>query len=99
MESTLANQMMSLVSAPSAFPIPVPEVAPAWDASGKLASAGIDKNFVLSAGNILQALLCLSNLTRAASDDSSKVREYADLTDEKLQALRELMRPMLWNLA
>jgi hypothetical protein len=94
----LANQMMSVVSAPSAFPTLPLEVPPVWDASGRLASAGIDKNFVISAGNILQILLCLSNLTRADANDSIKVREYADLTDEKLLALGELMRPMLWNL-
>jgi hypothetical protein len=96
---TLANQMMSVVSAPSAFPTPLLEVAPLWDASGTLAAAGIDKNFVISAGNLLQALLGLSNLTRMAADDASKVREYTDLTDEKLLALGELMRPMLWDFA
>jgi hypothetical protein len=57
----------------------------------------MDKAFVISASNILQALLCLSNLTRAKADDPSKVRAYARLTDEKLQALGELMRPMLWR--
>jgi hypothetical protein len=91
--------MMSVVSASPASFTTTPEDSPAWDASGSLASVGIDKNFVISAGNILQALLCLSNLTRGTADDASKVREYADLTDEKLQALGELMRPMLWNLA
>jgi hypothetical protein len=91
--------MMSIVSAPSAFVTPLPEVAPLWDASGTLAAAGIDRNFVISAGNLLQTLLGLSNLTRVAADDASKVREYADLTDEKLQALSELMRPMLWDFA
>jgi hypothetical protein len=96
---TLANQMMSVVSAPSVFPTSLPEVAPLWDASGTLAAAGIDKNFVISAGNLLQALLGLSNLTRVAADDASKVREYADLTDKKLQALSELMRPILWDFA
>jgi hypothetical protein len=95
----LVDQIMSIVSPPSAFATPPPEGAPLWDASGTLAAAGIDKNFVISAGNILQALLGLSNLTRVAADDASKVREYADLTDEKLQALSELMRPMLWDFA
>ena len=91
--------MMSVVSAPSAFPTRPLELPPVWDASGRLASAGIDKDFALSAGNILQILLCLSNLTRVAADDASKVREYADLTDKKLQALSELMRPILWDFA
>jgi hypothetical protein len=76
-----------------------PEGKPVWDASGSLASAGIDKNFVISAANILQALLCLSNLTNTEAEDASKVRTYAKLADEKLQALDKLMRPMLWNLA
>jgi len=57
----------------------------------------MDKDFVISAANILQALLCLSNLTRAQAGDPGKVREYANLAEEKLQALGELMRPMLWN--
>ena len=66
-------------------------------ASPFAASAGIDKSFVISAGNILQALLCLSDLIRAEADNSRKVREYANLADENLQTLRELMRPMLWS--
>lgn len=72
---------------------------PVWDASGVLASAGIDKNFVISAANILQALLCVSTLMRINADDSSKIRGYANIADDKLQALGELMRPMLWNVA
>jgi hypothetical protein len=60
-------------------------------------SADTDKAFVISAANILQALVCLSNLIRAAADDSGKVREYANLAEEKLQTLGELMRPLLWN--
>ena len=62
------------------------------------ASVGMDKNFAIGAGNILQTLLCLSHLTSADADDSSKVRVYADLANERLQALSELMHPMLWNL-
>jgi hypothetical protein len=65
--------------------------------SGASTSAGLDKAFVISAANILQALVCLSNLIRAEADDSGKVRVYANLAEEKLQALGELMRPMLWN--
>jgi hypothetical protein len=57
----------------------------------------MDKDFVISVANILQALICLSNLTRAEADDSCKVRVYANLAEEKLQALGVLMRPMLWN--
>jgi hypothetical protein len=59
--------------------------------------AGPDKAFVISAANILQTLVCLSNLIRAAADDPGKVRVYASLADQKLQALGELMRPLLWN--
>lgn len=66
-------------------------------ASGFAASAGMDKNFVISAGNILQALFCLNKLIRTQADDSRKVREYATLADENLQTLRELMHPMLWS--
>jgi hypothetical protein len=65
--------------------------------SGSSASVGLDKAFVISAANILQALLCLSNLTRAEAGDPSKVLAYASLTEEKLRALGELMRPMLWR--
>jgi len=70
--------------------------APVDSASGSSASAA-DKNFVLSAGNILQVLLCLSNLTREHAGDPGKVRVYANLADEKLQALGKLICPMLWN--
>jgi hypothetical protein len=53
-----------------------PEGRPVWDASGSLASAGIDKSFVINAANILQTLLCLNNLTNAEAEDPSKVRVY-----------------------
>jgi hypothetical protein len=33
----------------------------------------------------------------ANADDAGKVRLYAHLAEEKLQALGEVMRPMLWN--
>ena len=61
------------------------------------ASAGMNKDFVISAANILQALVCLNNLTRAKAGDPGKVGEYANLAEEKLKALGELMRPLLWN--
>ena len=92
------QQTMKVDLASSACSIASPRDTPVWDASGSLASAGIDKNFVISAGNILQTLLCLSHLMSAEANDSSKVRVYANLTNERLQALSELMRPMLWNL-
>ena len=65
--------------------------------SGASASAGLDKAFVISAANILQGLIGLSHLMRANADDASKVRLYANLAEEKVQALGGLMRPMLWN--
>jgi hypothetical protein len=43
----------------------------------------MDKDFVISAANILQTLLCLSNLTRAEAADPGKVRVYANLAEEK----------------
>jgi hypothetical protein len=62
-----------------------------------LASASLDKAFAIGAANSLQALVCLNNLMRAYADDSGKVRVYAKLVEEKLQALGDLMRPMLWS--
>jgi hypothetical protein len=72
-------------------------LASAGLASAGTASAGTDRDFVIVAANILQTLLCLSNLTLAGADDPDKVRRYASLAEIKLQALRDLMRPMLWN--
>ena len=56
-------------------------------ASGLSASAGMDKDFVISAANTLQALICLSNLMSAEADDPAKVRVYAHLVEQRLQAL------------
>jgi hypothetical protein len=67
--------------------------------SGSSASTGMDKNFVISAANSLQALLCLSNLMSAEADDPAKVRVYAHLIEQRLQALGKLVCPMLWNAA
>jgi hypothetical protein len=94
----LVQQTMKVDLASSARSIAPPKDTSVWDASGSLASAGIDKNFVIDAANVLQTLLCLSHLASADADDSSKGRVYANLANEKLQALSELMRPMLWNL-
>jgi hypothetical protein len=93
----MVHQMMKVDLASPACPVAPPEGSPVWDTSGSLAAAGIDKNFVISATDILQTLLCLSYLTSKDADDSSKVRVYTSLADERVQALRELMRPMLWN--
>jgi hypothetical protein len=85
-----------------AFASSVGSTEPSGDAQGgyrsvALASTSIDKTFVLGAANTLQALVCLSSLMSVHADESGKVRVYAKLADEKLQALGELMRPMLWN--
>ena len=89
--------MMRVNVASSACSAQPPEDAPAGRASGSSASAGMDKDFIISAANILQALLCLSSLMRAEADNPGKVRVCANLAEEKLLALGELMRPMLWN--
>ena len=68
-------------------------------ASGSSASAAVDKDFIISAANSLQALLCLSNLMSAEADDPTKVRVYAQLVEQRLQALGKLVCPMLWNAA
>jgi hypothetical protein len=73
--------------------------APVERASGSSASTGMDKNFVISAANNLQALLCLSNLTSAGADDPTKVRVYANFIEQRVQALGKLVCPMLWNSA
>ena len=95
---TLVHQMKKVDLASPVCSFAPPEGKTVWDASGVLASAGIDKNFVIGAANILQTLLCLSHLTSTEADDASKVRVYAKLADERVHALRQLMRPMLWNL-
>jgi hypothetical protein len=69
------------------------------DATGALVAPAIDKKVVIGAANILQTLLCLTALMGTDAEDSSKVRVYANLADDKLHALCDLMRPMLWNLA
>ena len=89
---------MSIVDfASSACSAHSPKDAPAGRASGLSASADMDKDFVISAANILQALLCLSNLMSAEADDSAKVRVYAYLVEQRLQALGKLICPMLWK--
>lgn len=89
--------MVKIDLASSTYSVSTQEDTTVWDASGSLASAGIDKKFVIGTANILQTLLCLNHLTRAEANDSSKVLVYANLTSEKLQALRDLLRPLLWN--
>jgi hypothetical protein len=56
----------------------------------------MDREFVISAANNLQALLCLSNLMSAKADDPDKVRGYACLVEQRVQALGKLICPMLW---
>jgi hypothetical protein len=57
----------------------------------------MDKEFVISAGNSLQALLVLSNLIHTNADDPAKVRLFTHLAEQKLQALGKLICPMLWS--
>jgi hypothetical protein len=57
----------------------------------------VDKAFAISVGNILQTIACLISLMRANADDSAKVHAWANLVDERLQALDELLRPILRN--
>jgi hypothetical protein len=73
------------------------ENAPAVRTSVFPALAGIDKDFVISAANSLQALFCLSNLMSAEADDPAKVRVYAHLVEQRLLGLGKLLCPMLWN--
>jgi hypothetical protein len=89
--------MTSIDFASSACSAHPPEDAPSRHASESLASTGMDKDFVISAANILQALLCLSNLMSAEADDPAKVRVYAHLVEQRLQALGKLVCPMLWS--
>jgi hypothetical protein len=93
----LENKMMRVDSVSSACSAQCPEDTLEGSGSGASASAGLDKAFVISAANILQALIGLSHLIHADADDAAKVRVYANLAEEKLQALGDLMRPMLWN--
>jgi hypothetical protein len=92
----LGHRIMRVDFASSAGSIHPSEDALVGYVSGSSAS-GLDKTFVIGAANILQCLICLSNLIRAEADDSDKVRVYANLAEEKVQALIELMRAMLWN--
>ena len=56
----------------------------------------MDKEFVISAANSLQALLIMSYLIHANADDAAKVRAYAYLVEQRVQALGRLICPMLW---
>jgi len=91
--------MMSIDIASSTCLAKLPEDTASGHASGYPAPAGVDKDFVIGAANILQALLCLSNLMSAEADDPAKVRVYAYLDEQRLQALGKLICPMLWNAA
>jgi len=80
-----------------ARPAQPPEDPLAVHGSSSPAAAGGDKDFVIGAANSLQALLFLSNLMHANADDPAKVRLYAHLVEQRLQALGKLVCPMLWN--
>jgi hypothetical protein len=59
-------------------------------------SAVVDKEFVISAGNSLQALLVMNSLIHANAEDPAKVRLFAHLVELRLQTLGKLICPMLW---
>jgi hypothetical protein len=93
----MGSKMIKVEFASSAGSTDLSEDAPLGICSKAQASAGLDKTFIISAANFLQTLLCLSTLMRIHASDSGKVRVYANLAEEKAQALNELMRPLLWN--
>jgi len=87
--------MMLVDLASSTCSAQVPEDAFLRHALESSTSEDLDMAFVIRAANILQTLACLTHLIRAKADDP--VREYATRAEEKLQALGELMRPLLWR--
>ena len=64
---------------------------------GSSTSTNVDKEFVISAGNSLQALIVLSSLIHANADDPAKVRLFTRLVEQRVQALGKLICPMLWK--
>jgi hypothetical protein len=94
---TLGHKMLRVDPASSACSAQPPEDPPAEHVPSSSASAGEDKEFVISSANSLQALLFLSNLMHANADDPAKVRLYVHLVEQRLQALGKLVCPMLWN--
>jgi hypothetical protein len=58
-----------------------------------------DERFSLRAVDILAALNCLNYLIGEDAEDSVKVRHYAGMAQERLQALGELSEPALGNTA
>ena len=89
--------MMLVDPASSACSAQAPEDGFLRHALESSTSEELDRAFVIRAGNILQTLFGLSQLIRENVDDAGKVRTYANRAEEKLQALGELMRPMLWS--
>ena len=93
----MAHQMMLVDFASSARPTQTQKDAFVLHALESSTSEEVDMDFAIRAGNILQTLAFLSHVIRAKADDPGKVRKYANLAEEELQTLGELMRPMLWN--
>ena len=73
------------------------EPAPVADAPSSSTSRNVDKDFTIKVADVLQGLICLNNLLHANAADPAKVRVYANLAEERVRALGELLRPMLWN--
>ncbi len=78
----MGHQQMIADSASSARSAQAPENPPSGHVPSSSASAGLDKEFAISAANNLQALLFLSSLLHTNAEDSGKVRLYTHLIDE-----------------
>jgi len=94
---TLGHEIIGPQIVPAVYSAPPTEHSPVGHASESSLSTSLDKAFVIDAANILQTLICLSDLMNASAEDPAKVRVHANLAKEKIQALIELMRPMLWK--
>lgn len=59
------------------------------------AAGSCEKTLSLTAGNLLQTLICLNDLMLSETDPAA-IGKYAELSRAKLQSLCELLSPMLW---
>jgi len=60
------------------------------------AAGSCEKTLSLTAGNLLQTLVCLTDLMLSEADPAV-IGKYAKLSQAKLQSLCELLGPMLWT--
>jgi hypothetical protein len=56
---------------------------------------GVQKPFVNRATDILECLLCLNYLICEEADNPDKVRENANIVEERVQAMRALLSQMV----